>query len=257
MGSRTCVGCGVTLTKDCISREHILPQWLAEEIRLPEISLKQYRHDEDSPADELLRSHDLGSFAVKNVCTGCNNGWMSRLETRAQSLVSSLMHMQASLFQLAEEQRITLCAWSIKTAFMIASVQPSINDLPWHLFRRLAEDPQRMPVECSVLGAQLAFLPKGFLYACPTDVREPRGPAVQVRVGFSIDHLHFVVVIPMTEGERAVRASGVHIPLWPLDVEILVKYQNLPTVPQPGELINVLTQLVEAGILHRRSADPV
>jgi hypothetical protein len=110
MASRTCVGCGVTLTKDCISREHILPQWLAEEIRLPEINLKQYQHDEDSPADELLRSHDLGSFAVKNVCTGCNNGWMSRLETRAQSLVSSLMHMQASLFQLAEEQRITLCA---------------------------------------------------------------------------------------------------------------------------------------------------
>ncbi|MGA7236259.1 MAG: hypothetical protein WBY44_11300 [Bryobacteraceae bacterium] len=164
------------------------------------------------------------------------------------------MHMQASLFQLTEEQRSTLCAWSIKTAFMIASVQPSISELPWHLFRRLAEEPQQVPVECFVLGAQLPFLPKGFLYACPTDILEPGGRIVQVRVGFSIHNLHLVVVIPMTEAERTVRAWGV---LWPLNVEIRVMYQNVPTVPLASDLINVLTQFVEAGIIHRRTVAPV
>ena len=257
MVSRTCAGCGAALTKDCISREHILPQWLAKEIHQPDISLKQYRHDEDLLPDELLRSHDLGSFAIKNVCASCNNGWMSRLETRAQSLVLNLMHMRSSLFQLTEDQRSTLSAWSIKTAFMIASVQPSISELPWHLFRRLAEEPQQVPVECAVLGAQLPFLPKGFLYSCPTDILEPGGHIVQVRIGFSIHNLHLVVVIPMTEAKRTVRASGVHIPLWPLNVEIRVMYQHLPTVPLASELINVLTQLVEAGIMHRRDVAPV
>lgn len=35
-----------------------------------------------------------------------------------------------------------------------------------------------------------------------------------------------------------------------LGAEIRVQYQNLPTVPQATELINLLTQLVEAGIVH-------
>ena len=48
-----------------------------------------------------------------------------------------------------------------------------------------------------------------------------------------------------------------HIPLWPLNVEIRVMYQHLPTVPLASELINVLTQLVEAGIMHRRNVAPV
>ncbi|MGA7236260.1 MAG: hypothetical protein WBY44_11305 [Bryobacteraceae bacterium] len=43
------------------------PPVLAKEIRQPDLSLKQYRHDEELVRDELLRSRDLGSFAIKNV----------------------------------------------------------------------------------------------------------------------------------------------------------------------------------------------
>ncbi len=222
MVNRTCVGCGIPLTKDVISREHILPQWLAEEVRQPDLSLKQYRHNEDIAQDELLRSHDLGSFAIKNVCIPCNNGWVSQLEGRAQPILLGLMNMKTSLLQLSIAERSTVSAWAIKTAFMIASAQQSLPALPWELVRGLAEQPENIPTQYLVLAAQLPFLPKSFLYACPTDHLSASEDPIQVRVGYSINNLHFVVVIPFHDGARIVRTSGVQLPLWPLDMEIRV-----------------------------------
>jgi hypothetical protein len=251
MANSTCVGCGKPFTEVPRSREHILPGWLAQEVEQPNLSLKQYRHDEDKTENELLRSHDLGSFVIKNVCEGCNNGWMSRLEGRAKPILPDLMNMRTSLLQLSADERTTLSAWAIKTAFMIASAQQGITDLPWQLFQQLGEEPKRVPTECFVLATQLPFLPKGFLYACPSDTLPETGP-FQVRIGFSIHQLHFVVVIPQFPADRKVRTSGVHIPIWPLDLEIIVRYQNFPTLKTASELINYLVGLVSAGILTRR-----
>jgi hypothetical protein len=252
MANSTCVGCGKPFTEVARSREHILPEWLAQEIEQPDLSLKQYRHDDDQAEDELLRSHDLGNFAIKNVCKSCNNEWMSRLEGRAKTTLMALMNMQASLLQLSDDQRTTVAAWAIKTAFMIASAQQSITDLPWHLFRQLAEEPERVPNECIVLAAQLPFLPKGFLYTCPADILPESGRPTQIRVGFSIHHLHFVVVIPQFPADRIARTSGVHIPIWPLEAEILVRYETLPTLSSAKELINLLVGLTSAGVLPSR-----
>jgi hypothetical protein len=252
MANSACVGCGKPFTEVARSREHILPGWLAQEIKQPELSLKQYLHDEDKTENELLRDHDLGSFVIKSVCETCNNGWMSRLEGRAKPLILDLMNMRVSHLELSPEQRTTLSAWAIKTAFMIASAQQSITDLPWHLFSQLGEEPQRVPTECFVLASQLPFLPKGFLYACPSDA-SPESGSVQVRIALSINHLHFVVVIPQFPAQRIVQTSGVHIPLWPLDAEIIVRYETFPRLKTASELINFLADLVHAGIVTRRT----
>jgi hypothetical protein len=250
MTQRTCVGCEEPLVKAIASREHILPEWLAAKVEDPALSLKHYRHDQETAEDEILRTHDLGSFAIKNVCVRCNNGWMSRLETKAKPTLLGLMHMRAGLFQLSVEERANVSAWAIKTAFMLSSPQKTIMGLPWHLFRRLKEESaETIPSECVVLAAQLPFLPRGFLYACPTDELSAQADLVQVRVGFSINHLHFVVVIPIAEGPRAIRTTGIHIPLWPLDLDILVRYAPFPTLTSPNDLINYLTNLVQAGLI--------
>ncbi len=249
MANRACVGCTVPLTNDNISREHILPEWLAAEVYQPELSLKQYRHNEDTREDELLRSHDLGSFAIKNVCRSCNNGWMSDLEGSAKPILLGLMDMKTSLFQLAPNERSVSSAWAIKTAFMIASAQKNLPELPWPLFQGLASTPRNIPVQCIVVAAQLPFLPKSFLYACPADHQAGSEALIHVRVGFSINKLHFVVTIPFLEADRIVRTSGVQLPLWPLDLEILVAHKDFPTITSPNDLINFLTNLVEAGIV--------
>lgn len=250
MANDACAGCGELFTNVTRSREHILPQWLAREVEQPDLSLKQYLHNEEQSEDALLRSHDLRSFVIKNVCTACNNGWMSQLEGRAQAMLLGLMQMKTSLLQLTVDERTTISAWAIKTAFMIASAQQSVTGLPWHLFRQLAEVPENIPVECFVVAAQLPFLPKGFLYACPTDFLPQSGRSAHVCVGFSIHHLHFVVAIPLFQADRIVRASGVHIPIWPLQLEIRTRYENFPTLTSAKDLINFLVGLVKVGILY-------
>jgi hypothetical protein len=249
MPKRVCVSCTVPLTNDNISREHILPEWVAAEVHQPELSLKHYRHNEDAREDELLRSHDLGSFAIKNVCQGCNNGWMSDLEGSAKPILLGLMNMKTSLLQLAPDERSVISAWAIKTAFMITSAQKTLPELPWPLFRGLASKPQEVPIQCIVVAAQLPFLPKSFLYACPADHMAASEALIHVRVGFSINKLHFVVVIPFLEAERIVRTSGVQLPLWPLDLEIRVAHKHFPTLTSPNDLINFLTGLVEVGVV--------
>jgi len=119
------------------SREHILAQWLAEEIEIPNLNLKHYLHDSDAATDELLRSHGLDNFVIRTICTTCNNGWMRDPETRAKPFFPGVMNIQVSLLQLQK---------SIV-----------VDDLPWHLFRQLAENPQTVPADCFVLAVQLRF----------------------------------------------------------------------------------------------------
>jgi hypothetical protein len=179
MPKRVCVGCTVALTNDNVSREDIVPRWLAMEVHQPGLRLKQYRHNEDTRQDELRRSHDLGGFAIKNVCQGCNNGWMSDLETRAKPILLGLINMKTSLLQLPVDQRLVVSAWAIKTAFMIASAQQSLPDLPWDLFQQLARQPQQVPVQCIVLAVAWDPPPLLALVRWPTEV-DQTGPLALV-----------------------------------------------------------------------------
>ena len=245
---RQCVGCGCPMVDVPRTREHILPRWLASEIEMPGVSLKHYRHDENEQTDSLLRDHSLRTYVIKNVCGPCNNGWMSGLEGRAKPILLGLMNLKRTLLQLSDVDRITIATWAIKTAFMIASAQETKMDLPWHYFRQLASSTHEYPRECPVVSAQLP-VSTGFLYACPTDTPTKGGPLSQVRVGFSVRHLHFVVVIPLAEGPRMLRVSGIHLPLWPLEMEILLHYRQFPTITDPKEFINFITGMVEAGLV--------
>jgi hypothetical protein len=56
------------------------------------------------------------------------------------------------------------------------------------------------------------------------------------------------------EAERVVRTSGVQLPLWPLELEILIAHRHFPTFTSPNDLINFLTNLVEAGVISDRKA---
>lgn len=246
MAERMCVGCGEVLTERSRTREHIVPQWLAEELKIPDTNLKHFLHDETEDRDELLREHSLLTFVIKNVCASCNSGWMSRLEERAMPILLDLMNLKSGLLGLSEEDRTTISIWAIKTAFMIASAQRTKMDLPWQMFRRLSGEPSQYPTECPVVAAQLP-VPTGFLYACPTDEQVPDGQPCQARVGFTLRHMHFVVVIPFTAGQRMIRATGLHIPLWPLRNEILIRFENFPVIADPKAFINTVTNFVHAG----------
>jgi hypothetical protein len=261
MGNRRCVGCGAELTGSVATREHALAQWLAAEVELPGARLKHYLRDEEKTEDELLRCHGLNNFAVKNVCADCNGGWMSRLENHAKPFILGLINQQTALRELLPDARLVVSRWAVKTAFMILSIQHTKHELPWRIFQNLGTDEERGPDECSVLAAQLAKLPDGFLYTCHPNILSETQPPVQFRVGFAVNRLHFAVIIPVLEGQWVLRFDpNIHVPLWPhVSVRLATPLSSYPagfdSVPR---MLDFLTGSVEAGIARRttRSCGP-
>ncbi|SRR5258708_614796 len=253
--TRTCLGCSIELTGDVITIEHILPQWLAKEIEKPNVKLRHFLHDESKPEDTLLRSYGLGTFGTKKVCGNCNNGWMSRLETQAKPYILDLMNQRTSILSLTDEVRLALSRWAVKTAFMISVVQTIQFELPWAAFQRLGSQESDGPDGCFVLASQQPGLPEGFLYTCPGD-EFVEGKPIQLRVGFSINHLHFVVVIPILEAPRMVRvAAAVQVPFWPLNLHVMASYKSCPQGFDSADRFNdYLTNLVEVGVIERKTA---
>lgn len=252
MANRICLGCGNQLTGDVFTLEHIVPQWLASEIELPNAKLEQFLHDETKTENELLRSHGLNTFATRQVCARCNNGWMSRLENQAKPLILALMRVERSVLMLTEEERRILSRWAVKTAFMIAVTQTIKFPLPWSTFQALGTDEASGPERCVVFVNQQQNLPKGFLYTGPSDYfSEEKETAIQVRLGFSIQHLQFVVVIPFDNRPRIARiAAGLHTPIWPLDLTCFAVYKPIPTALKTAhEYLDFLTNLIEIGVV--------
>ena len=253
MSKARCVGCDRPLI--AASREHVLPDWLAKEVFIPNAQLKQYRRDEDVQKQELLRAHGLNNFVVKNVCKKCNNGWMSLLENSAKPFILELMNESTTLKDfVAHDGKMALSRWAVKTAFMIASVQPNQIPLPWHLFTNMRAKENRGPDGCYVFLGQVFAMNQGFTYSClidhkPSDEKE----IVQLRVGFSIKRIHLVIVIPIVDAERAILLDPrMHKSLWPPDVIVRHRFSQPP--PQFARLAEVhffVTNLIQAGLIEK------
>jgi hypothetical protein len=252
MAKRSCVGCGEPVTG--ASREHVLPQWLAKEIAIPEATLNHYLRNEDENKDELLRKHGLNNFAVRNVCRVCNNTWMNRLEDQAKPFILELMNDAERFRGFSPDAALALSRWSAKTAFMIASVQQGRVELPWHIFQNMRKSENHGPDGCFAFAGQILAMVEGFTYACLRDYLPPSEKnVVQLRVGFSIKRVHFVVVIPLVEGERIIRTDPrMHTALWPIDLKTVLRQVQAPaTFASRARLQDFLTNLIEAGFVRR------
>jgi len=255
MAKRTCFGCDIELTGDVATLEDILPKWLAALIRQPNVRLNHFLHDETKAEDKVVRSHDLNTFKSRQVCARCNNGWMSRLETQAKPVLLPLMHLEKSILMLTDDERRILSRWAVKTAFMISTSQTIKFTLPLDIFRALGKDEASGPNDCFVFANQQQNLPKGFLYTSPADHLGDEIP-IQLRLGFSLDHLHFVTVIPLDKEPRIARiAAGIHTPLWPLNAGVFACYKSVPTaLPTASAYLDFLTNLIEVGVLRKQGA---
>jgi hypothetical protein len=93
--------------KTANSKEHLWPKWIHE---LKDFGpLKQKRGDTDIIIPDP-------QVTVKCVCKGCNNEWMSDLETANIPLIGSMM--QDLSIQLDRDQLKLVAAWCMKMAFL-------------------------------------------------------------------------------------------------------------------------------------------
>lgn len=139
--SEGCAFCGRTWGEARRSDEHVLPQWMRKhETHLLKASQTAYSvgFDLDEQAREFVelptflttKKSSLLTLKTREVCVGCNNGWMSRLEEAARPLVRQVAEAaQANqLFSLTADQARTLAIWCQKTAttYELTSDRPRV-----------------------------------------------------------------------------------------------------------------------------------
>jgi hypothetical protein len=110
---RTCLFCG----SPAGSQEHLLPGWagrtLVDEGPTPH---RRVRIREGEPVAGQEWRQDPFSLTAGVVCQDCNNGWMSRLETDVQDILSGMLAGRGRVLHRAGQRR--LATWAFKTALV-------------------------------------------------------------------------------------------------------------------------------------------
>src|SRR5260370_28165312 len=105
MTKRKCLFCN----EDANSKEHVWPQWI---LRLP--PARRPVRQRLGTGKEVTYS---GDFKLKGVCSTCNNGWMSELETEVRPILGPIV--QDLSIQLDLEDQKKIARWAFKTAIVL------------------------------------------------------------------------------------------------------------------------------------------
>lgn len=121
---RRCIFCGARAN----SREHAIPEWLSKRMRIRELGFNpgHYSEDEGMKLRPLIKCEHL---KTKQVCKGCNNGWMSELEGWAQAKFGACVEpgfQPAELIELesVRSESTEMIRWLLKTAVIIEHALP-------------------------------------------------------------------------------------------------------------------------------------
>jgi hypothetical protein len=167
--SKTCIFCDATLTAENRSKEHVFPEWLLDELRIQASDQYFGLHNvdfEDQPKSERLQgAHTL---VQGNVCTGCNNGWMSDLETRDGPLLRIMDKLEQ--VRLSRDDSVLLATWMFKTLILYSvttNYRKIVPDSVFHYVRLNLMPPPGNHVEI----AYAPDAPKGTLRTRLTPVK--------------------------------------------------------------------------------------
>jgi hypothetical protein len=83
------------------AREHVFANWALKEFDLAKDRIEFSRFETTAPSPPSLqvseqtpiRTVDLNNFVLGNVCSRCNNGWMSDLERATQPELRRLIQV--------------------------------------------------------------------------------------------------------------------------------------------------------------------
>jgi hypothetical protein len=107
----------------------------------------------------VLRSWRLAGSGIRVgfVCRGCNNGWMSELESRAKPVIEPLLN--DAPYVLAADHQLTLAVWAVKSAMVFEALR--LNQ-PWvftHEERMQLRESSTLPQRTKVWIAKCINLP--------------------------------------------------------------------------------------------------
>jgi hypothetical protein len=204
---RRCLFCSNTAD----SHEHVLPQWLHRCIssetdgKFP-VQVGRYV-DGQGYLDE--RKFVSLNFKARIVCTECNNGWMSKMESEIGQILKRLTGKQfpvlahAHLEQLREHAKI-LARWMSKTALTTSYALPGNQRLTAQLAAEIAQGRPphgvRMDIAKAKVSGIAAALTKMFSTINGNKFVGPQTHQAGVCFRFCIQINHLLLRVGMSPG---------------------------------------------------------
>ncbi len=136
--TRNCIFCGVGK----LTREHEWAQWLHPYLKTGEMGFVRSELRDNTTGQlhyDRIYPGSILDKTLKTVCSACNNGWMSRLQTRAKPYIIALLKDEDIILD-AEAQGI-VASWAVM--FSIVAYTRSGNDLIPFLERITFSETQR------------------------------------------------------------------------------------------------------------------
>jgi hypothetical protein len=112
------------------SKEHIFPRWMLDHFGAADEMVHPTRMTAFGELASERPARPLRAHVNGEVCAGCNNGWMSSLETAAKGILTRRPLRQ----RIPSDEAEVLARWFIKTAVNLNVSQP---------FRLLVDAPAR------------------------------------------------------------------------------------------------------------------
>lgn len=97
-----------------LSAEHVIPKWLRKSLQIQQ-PVREFRGTAYAGAAETL------AVVFHEVCTGCNNGWMEKLESATRPILEPMLLGAApgSSRVLDPDHQALLATWAAKTALLL------------------------------------------------------------------------------------------------------------------------------------------
>jgi hypothetical protein len=127
-----------------LSREHIYPRWMRDHFPpndRTEHLVSMTLFNSDSPtrrASRTVLQGDHRGRRIRCVCEACNNGWMSRLQSRAKPVLEPLVLGEYA--QIESPAKIVLAAWATMFAAVWEYTHPPTIAITQNQRRALMND---------------------------------------------------------------------------------------------------------------------
>ena len=238
-----CIFCGVKLTRpsrnqrDSRTKEHVYARWFRDYVVNNKI--KMFTSDGKSPT--FHRQSALDRFWNHSVCSQCNNGWMSRLETDVDPIIDKLR--RGTDFNLLSRGEVEILArWTGKTAIVLGYLTPVPAIVPEFIRRTFlpaSPIPPHMRLFYSSMIADMT-LEGGYLqlgYGAEINVIGDTGaPGLRFTL-CAYNHMLTVDFPPMLAGLRYDLTNSLSAEVWPNRTPAGIAELNIPGPVPIGDLM--------------------
>lgn len=231
---RSCIFCNNPLT-GIRAKEHVIPQWLMEYLGVTDDRL--YLAVAQSTDGTIVqdRKLDAANFVEGRVCEGCNNGWMSSLETEAMELLKPLIEGTTNLLSISDDERATLARWATKTGYVISHAAPLKKVPPASHMRFMKDNQGAIPPRVQVFGQQWIATAdfrqiqrNQWRHIAASPLEHPAPPDGTYKIAFQFRCLMLLVAHWCDPNSTPMISAGIHIPLWPTHKLHITYHEQLP-----------------------------